>query len=90
MDFTILYECFQPLLKNGKPFGYVKSVKKLRHVTLRGASHMAPRSHPKASFDMFNDFLVESTQLAMNNVPPLRNSELAVVMAVVLVVVLGC
>ena len=47
-------------MNDGKVVGYMKAVRKLRHVTLRGAGHMAPRSQPEAAFDMFKNFLDES------------------------------
>ena len=60
MELLSLLLCFQPLMTDGKLAGYMKSVKKLRHVTLRGAGHVAPRSQPEAAFDMFKNFLDES------------------------------
>ena len=49
-------------MSGGKLVGYMKSVRKLRHVTLRGAGHVAPRSQPEAAFDMFKKFLDESAR----------------------------
>ena len=60
---------FQTFIVDGRVAGYIKNVRKMRHVVFKDSGHSVPRNQPEAALEMFRGFIEHVKQCKNGNCP---------------------